>query len=79
MNKDGAIFGRASIAYRNNIIAHFKRISGLSYPSLDVIIKSTFYYYEWLQKELDKHGIIQEPKDLEDYYYRCLKTGGEFF
>lgn len=71
-------FWQSVNSYRNNIIAHFKRISGLSYPSLDVIIKSTFYYYEWLQKELDKHGIIQEPKDLVGYYNRCLKQAESF-
>jgi hypothetical protein len=71
-------FWQSVNSYRNNDIAHFKRIPGLSYPSLDVIIKSTFYYYEWLQKELGKHGIIQEPKDLEGYYYRCLKQAESF-
>jgi hypothetical protein len=65
-------------SYRNNIIAHFKKIPGLSYPSLDVIIKSTFYYYDWLQQECDKHGIIQEPRDIESYYYRCLKQAEIF-
>jgi len=65
-------------SYRNNIIAHFKKVKGLSYPSLDVIIKSSFYYYEWLQKELEEHGIIQEPKDLENYYSRCLSQAENF-
>ncbi len=64
--------------YRNNIITHFKKIPDLHYPSLDVIINSTFYYYGWLQTELDKRGIIQEPKDLEDYYHRCLKQAEVF-
>lgn len=58
--------------YRNNNIAHFKKTPGLQYPSLDVIINSTFYYYNWLLKEMDKRGIIQEPEDLEDYYHGCL-------
>jgi len=71
-------FWQSVNSYRNNIIAHFRRIPGLSYPSLDVIMKSTFYYYEWLQQELEKHGIIQEPKDLEDYYHRCLKQAESF-
>jgi hypothetical protein len=64
--------------YRNNIIAHFKKIPDLQYPSLDVIINSTFYYYNWLLKELDKRGIIQEPEDLEDYYHRCLNQAETF-
>ena len=71
-------FWQSVNSYRNNIIAHFRRIKGLSYPSLDVIINSSFYYYKWLQQELDKHGIIQEPRDLESYYYRCLKQSESF-
>ena len=64
--------------YRNNIIAHFKKIPNLSYPSLDVIINSTFYYYKWLQNDLDKRGIIQEPKHIEGYYDRCLNQAEIF-
>lgn len=65
-------------SYRNNIIAHFKKVDDLSYPFLDVIIKSSFYYYKWLQKELETHGIIQEPEDLENYYRRCLSQAENF-
>ena len=71
-------FWQSVNSYRNNIIAHFRRIPGLSYPSLGVIIDSSFYYYKWLKQELDKHGIIQKPEDLEDYYYQCLKQAEEF-
>ncbi len=65
--------------YRNNIIAHFKKnMKVRQYPSLDVIIYSTFYYYKWLVKELDRRGIIQEPEDLEEYYKRCLEQARVF-
>ena len=65
--------------YRNNIIAHFKKNPRVQqYPSLDIIINSTFYYYEWLVKALDKRGIRQEPENLEEYYYKCLNQAEVF-
>jgi hypothetical protein len=79
LNEQGwSDFWKSVNSYRNNIIAHFRRIPSLSNPSLDVIIKSTFYYYEWLQQELDKHGIKQEPEDLEGYYHLCLAQAKSF-
>ena len=65
--------------YRNNLITHFRKDPKIiRYPSLDNIINSTFYYYEWLVKKLEEYGIKQEPEDLRGYYIKCLEQANLF-
>ena len=65
--------------YRNNIITHFQKTPKVKhYPSLENILSSTFYYYEWLVSSLKDYGISQEPENLNEYYYRCLEQAKKF-
>lgn len=65
--------------YRNKIITHHQKSPKVTeYPSLDNVLASVFYYYEWLVSKLKTVGINQEPENLEDYYYRYLEQSKRF-
>jgi hypothetical protein len=65
--------------YRNNALAHHRKNDNVKdYPVLDNILKSAFYYHEWLIKHLEAIGIIEEPSNLEEYYNSCLEQAKLF-
>lgn len=55
-------------AYRDNLVAHhieLKRVA--NYPVLDLALKSSYYYYSYLIKELRSLGETRYPDDLQIY------------
>jgi hypothetical protein len=65
--------------YGNNALAHHRRSPMVTqYPHLDNVLKSAFYYYDWLVKQLETIGIIQEPNNLEEYYNSYIRQAKLF-
>ena len=59
--------------YRNNYAAHNNTaVAGGKYPELDIILKSSFYYYSYLRGSALKSN-IKLPKCLETYYENFLE------
>jgi hypothetical protein len=60
--------------YRNNCAAHNSTVvTGGAYPELEVVLKSSFYYYSYLRETVLGSENIRLPKSLEIYYQRFLK------
>lgn len=60
--------------YRNNFAAHNSTaVAGGKYPELDVVLKSSFYYYSYLRENILNTENIRLPKSLEKYYERFLE------
>jgi len=56
-------------AYRDNLIAHHIELNRVAnYPTLDLALKSSFFYYSYLIKELRSLGETRYPDDLQTYY-----------
>ncbi|MGZ8225406.1 MAG: hypothetical protein ACXWT3_02050 [Methylococcaceae bacterium] len=54
--------------YRDNLVAHHIEMNRVpNYPVLDVALKSSFFYYKYLIKELRSLGEARYPDDLETY------------
>jgi hypothetical protein len=65
--------------YRNNALTHHRKSPMVTqFPPIDNVLKSAFYYYDWLVKQLEDIGIIQEPNNLEDYYNSYLQQAKLF-
>ncbi len=57
--------------YRDNLAAHHNELNKVaSYPILDHALKSSYFYYKYLIKELRALGETRFPDDLEAY---CAK------
>jgi hypothetical protein len=55
--------------YRDKFIAHHIIDPNIThFPSLDIALKSSFYYYSWLVNKLELFNIYYVPDDLKDYY-----------
>lgn len=52
-------------SYRDNLIAHHIELNKVAnYPVLDLALKSSFFYYNYLIKELRSLGETRYPGDL---------------
>ena len=61
--------GKQVTDYRNHRLAHHERNTKVTnYPAIENILKSAFYDHDWLVKQLEVIGIIEEPSSLPDYY-----------
>lgn len=57
--------------YRDNLAAHHNELNKIeNYPVLDIALKSSFFYYRYLIKELRRLGDTRFPDDLETYSSR---------
>ncbi len=57
--------------YRNELIAHHVENGNVdNYPELDLALESSYYYYEYLIKELRGLGESKYPDDLRAYAER---------
>ena len=54
--------------YRDNQIAHHIEVPDAKYPKLELALKSSFFYYRYLIKELRKLGETRFPDEPEGYY-----------
>lgn len=55
-------------SYRDNLIAHHIELNKVAnYPVLDLALKSSFFYYNYLIKELRSLGETRYPGDLQSY------------
>jgi hypothetical protein len=55
-------------AYRDNLVAHHIELNRVAnYPVLDLALKSSFFYYSYLIKELRSLGETKYPDDLQIY------------
>jgi hypothetical protein len=55
-------------AYRNNHVAHhIDKDRSENYPRLDLALESSYFYYDYLIKELRKLGNCSYPDDLRVY------------
>jgi hypothetical protein len=66
--------------YRDHAVAHFdprQNVSIARYPSFDIALKSSYFYYSYLRAELAKlrEGLL--PEDLENYALQFAKKAGE--
>ncbi len=60
--------------YRNNFAAHnSSAVTGGKYPELDVVLKSSFYYYSYLRENVLNSKSIRIPMSLEKYYESFLE------
>lgn len=56
-------------AYRDNLVAHHIELNRVAnYPVLDLALKSSFFYYCYLIKELRALGEMRYPDDLRVYF-----------
>lgn len=54
--------------YRDSLVAHHIELNKDSnYPVLDLALKSSFFYYDYLIKELRSLGETKYPDDLQTY------------
>ncbi len=54
--------------YRDNLAAHHNGANNISnYPHLDLALRSSYFYYGYLIKELRSLGDQRFPDDLEEY------------
>jgi hypothetical protein len=55
--------------YRDQSVAHHdpRRVEIKNFPSFDLALESTYFYYDFLISELRKFGVDQYPEDLQDY------------
>ncbi len=54
--------------YRTRLVAHHFEVPRLvNYPKLDLILKSTYFYYSYLIRELRDLGETDYPDSLADY------------
>jgi hypothetical protein len=66
--------------YRDQAVAHFdprQNVSIARYPSFDLALKSSYFYYTYLRAELVKLGEGLLPEDLEQYALQFAKKCGE--
>ncbi|RFC40682.1 MAG: hypothetical protein DID89_2727546633 [Candidatus Nitrotoga sp. CP45] len=64
--------------YRDNLVAHHIEMNRVSnYPVLDNALKSSFFYYKYLIKELRLLGETEYPDDLETYCAAFQKQARE--
>src|SRR5262249_35780063 len=38
-----------------------------TWPQLDRALAASYFYYNWLCRELAQHGVQQQPRDIERY------------
>lgn len=54
--------------YRDSLVAHHIELNGVqSYPDLDIALRSSFFYYSYLIRELRSLGETKYPDDLQTY------------
>lgn len=65
--------------YRDNLVAHHFEfnLTTTNYPMLDIAIKSSFFYYKYLIKQLRSHGEHSYRDDLEAYSLEFYKQALE--
>ena len=57
--------------YRNEYIAHDLAEKGVDqFPTLDLALESSYFYYDYLYKELIKTGKTNYPEDIREYCER---------
>jgi hypothetical protein len=54
-------------AYRDNLVAHHIVAEKFHYPVLDLALRSSYFYYEYLIKQLRTFGDKRFPDDLHGY------------
>ena len=61
--------------YRDELVAHYEMNSDVSsYPTLDIALKSSYFYYDYLANMLNE-GILEEPMEvLENYSKRFYSS-----
>ncbi len=65
--------------YRDYQIAHYKKPPNLTnYPSLDIALEASYYYYEWIIQKLRSLGHSGYPDNLQDYYESFLTQALKF-
>ena len=63
-----AVYWTEMKAYRDNLVAHHIEMNRVAnYPVLDLAVKSSFFYYSYLIKELRALGETRYPDDLQIY------------
>jgi hypothetical protein len=66
--------------YRDHAVAHFdprQSVTIARYPSFDLALESSYFYYTYLRAELAKLGEGLLPEDLEQYSLQFAKKCGE--
>jgi hypothetical protein len=66
--------------YRDHAVAHFdprQSVTIARYPSFDLALKSSYFYYLYLRAELAKLGDGLLPEDLEQYSLQFAKKCSE--
>ena len=63
-----AAYWKKMKAYRDNLVAHHIELNRVAnYPSLGLAMKSSFFYYTYLIKELRALGETRYPDELQIY------------
>jgi len=58
-------------AYRDSLVAHHFEVPRLDkYPSVELALKSAYFYYKWLIRQLRGLGETKYPDDLAEYAER---------
>jgi hypothetical protein len=55
--------------YRDLSVAHHdpRKVEVKTYPTFDLALESSYFYYDFVVSELRKHGIDHQPNDLKAY------------
>ena len=66
--EEWAAYWKEMKAYRDNLIAHHIEMNRVpNYPMLDIALKSSYFYYSYVIKELRLLGEMRFPDDLQVY------------
>ncbi len=62
------------LTYRNKFLAHLDSNEIMHIPTLDITLKTVFFYYSYLYQHNNSNGVLNGlPNNLEEYYKNCIK------
>jgi len=62
------------LTYRNKFLAHLDSNEVMHIPTLDITLKSVFFYYSYLYQHKNTDSVFDGlPNNLEEYYKKCTK------
>ena len=61
--------------YRDELVAHYEMDTDVSkYPDLEIAMRSSYFYYDYLQSTLNQEVLAEPLEGLEEYSNRFYES-----